>query len=88
MSPLGEPIIDTDPKGNLVDLKGRLVNSLGYLTDHDGNVIDKRGNLVFDKPMLGIGDDDIPKVFKMQILKTDSGSSLSRFGMDATDYNQ
>ena len=86
MSPIGEPILDTGPQGNLVDLKGRFVNSLGYLTDRDGNVIDKKGNLVFDKPALGL-DDDIPRVFKMQILKTDSGSSLPRFGMDATDYN-
>ena len=87
MSPLGEPILDTNPAGKLVDLKGRFVNSLGYLVDHDGNVIDKRGNLVFDKPTLGL-DDDIPKVFKMQVLQTDSCSSLSRIGMDATDYNQ
>ena len=27
LSPLAEPILDTGPQGNLVDLKGRVVNS-------------------------------------------------------------
>ena len=86
MSPLSEPILDQDKNGNFIDRKGRLVNSRGYLIDAEGNVIDKRGKRMFDKVVL-TAEGEIPKIFRMQILKTDSGSSLSRL-MDEIEKNQ
>lgn len=86
LSPLSEPILDQDKNGNFIDRKGRLVNSRGYLIDRDGNVIDKRGKRMFDKIVL-TAEGEIPKIFRMQILKTDSGSSLSRL-MDEIEKNQ
>ena len=85
LSPLSEPILDQDKNGNFIDRKGRLVNSRGYLIDRDGNVIDKRGKRMFDKIVL-TAEGEIPKIFRMQILKTDSGSSLSRL-MDEIEKN-
>ena len=85
MSPLSEPILDTDKNGNFIDRKGRMVNSRGYLIDAEGNVIDKRGKRMFDKVVL-TPEGEIPKIFRMQILKTDSGSSLSRL-MDEIEKN-
>lgn len=41
---------------------------------------------MFDKIVLS-PDGEIPKIFRMQILKTDSGSSLSRL-MDEIEKNQ
>jgi len=78
MSPLTDPILGTDSKGNLIDRQGRKVNARGYLIDSEGNVIDKRGNRVFDKVILN-PDGEIPKIFRMGMLKSDSGSSLSRY---------
>jgi len=69
-----------------VDRNGRLVNPRGYFIDHEGNIIDKNGNRMFDTNVL-TPDGDIPKIFRMQILKTDSGSSLSRL-MDEIERNQ
>lgn len=86
MSPLSEPILDKDPQGNYIDRKGRRVNSRGYLIDNEGNIIDKRGKRMFDKVVL-TPEGEIPKIFRMQILKTDSGSSLSRL-MDEIEKNQ
>ena len=86
MSPLSEPILDKDKNGNYIDLKGRRVNSRGYLIDDEGNVIDKYGKRMFDKIIL-TPEGEIPKIFRMQILKTDSGSSLSRL-MDEIEKNQ
>ena len=86
LSPLSEPILDQDNNGNFIDRKGRLVNSRGYLIDRDGNIIDKRGKRMFDKIVL-TAEGEIPKIFRMQILKTDSGSSLSRL-MDEIEKNQ
>ena len=86
MSPLSEPILDQDQNGNFIDRKGRMVNSRGYLIDKEGNVIDKRGKRMFDKVVL-TAEGEIPKIFRMQILKTDSGSSLSRL-MDEIEKNQ
>ena len=86
MSPLSEPILDKDKSGNYIDRKGRKVNSRGYLIDAQGNVIDKRGKRMFDKIVL-TAEGEIPKIFRMQILKTDSGSSLSRL-MDEIERNQ
>ena len=85
MSPLSEPILERGKDGNFVDRRGRPVNGRGYLIDKQGNVIDKRGKRMFDRAVL-TPEGDIPKVFRMQILKTDSGSSLSRL-MDEIEKN-
>lgn len=69
----------------MVDRNGRLVNPRGYFIDPVGNIIDKNGKRMFDKNVL-TPDCDIPKIFRMQILKTDSGSSLSRL-MDEIEKN-
>jgi hypothetical protein len=86
MSPLSEPILDKDSTGGFIDRKGRKVNPRGYLVDPSGNIIDKHGKRMFDKVVL-TPEGDIPKIFRMQILKTDSGSSLSRL-MDEIEKNQ
>ena len=86
MSPLTDPILEKDAKGNLIDRKGRHVNPRGYLIDKDGNIIDKRGKLMFDKVILS-PDGEIPKVFRTGMLKSDSGSSLSRL-MSEIEKNQ
>ena len=86
MSPLSEPILEKDRNGNFIDRRGRLVNSRGYLIDKAGNIVDKRGKRMFDKIVL-TPEGEIPKIFRMQILKTDSGSSLSRL-MDEIEKNQ
>ena len=62
------------------------MNARGYLIDSEGNVIDKRGKRMFDKIVL-TPEGEIPKIFRMQILKQDSGSSLSRL-MDEIEKNQ
>lgn len=77
MNPVSEPILFTDANGNKIDRQGRRVNEKGYLVDSLGNVIDKQGKKMFDRVILD-GDGEIPKVFRMGILKQDSGSSLSR----------
>jgi len=77
MDPLGNPILDKNEKGNLVDRDGRVVNQKGYLIDGQGNVIDKNGKPMFDKDILD-KEGDIPKVFRTGLLKSDTGSSLSR----------
>ena len=77
MDPLGNPILDKDAAGNLIDRQGRRVNSKGYLIDKDGNVINRHGKLMFPKKILD-SEDDIPKVFRTGLLKSDTASSLSR----------
>ena len=86
MSPLSEPILEKDANGNFIDRKGRKVNGRGYLIDDEGNIIDKNGKRMFDRIVL-TPEGDIPKIFRMQILKTDSGSSLSRL-MEEIEKNQ
>ena len=70
----------------MIDRKGRRVNEKGYLIDANGNIIDKNGKVVFDKVVL-TPDGEIPKIFRMHILKTDSGSELSRL-MEDIEKNQ
>jgi hypothetical protein len=53
------------------------VNSKGYLIDKEGNVINKNNKTMFKKQMLD-HEDDIPKVFRTGLLKSDTASSLSR----------
>lgn len=86
MDPLGNPILDRDKDGNLIDRQGRKVNSKGYFIDKDGNVIDKNGKMMFPKSMLD-NEDDIPKVFRTGLLKSDTASSLSRL-MSEIEKNQ
>jgi hypothetical protein len=56
------------------------------LIDGNGNVIDKRGKLMFDREILD-AEDEIPKVFRTGLLKSDSASSLSRL-MSEIEKNQ
>jgi hypothetical protein len=77
MDPLGNPILDKDAKGNLKDTNGKRVNKKGYLIDEKGNVINKRGKVAFEVQILD-NEEDIPKVFRTGLLKSDTGSSLSR----------
>lgn len=86
MDPLGNPILDRTPSGQLVDRDGKLVNARGYLINQDGNVIDKYGKVMFDKEILD-EEGEIPKVFRTGLLKSDSGSSLSRL-MSEIEKNQ
>jgi hypothetical protein len=86
MDPLGNPILDKGPQGELLDRQGKRVNSKGYLIDKDGNVIDKQGKMMFEKAILD-SEDDIPKVFRTGLLKSDTGSSLSRL-MSEIERNQ
>lgn len=77
MDPLGNPILDKDANGNLIDRDGKRVNAKGYLIDKDGNVINKNGKIMFEKKLLD-NEGDIPKVFRTGLLKSDTASSLSR----------
>lgn len=77
MDPLGNPILDRDAEGNFIDQEGKRCNSKGYMIDDDGNVINKHGKRMFDKKLLD-NEDDIPKVFRTGLLKSDTASSLSR----------
>jgi len=77
MDPLGNPILDRDPSGNLIDRDGNRVNSKGYLIDSQGNVINKQGKITFAHELLD-NEQDIPKVFRTGLLKSDTASSLSR----------
>jgi hypothetical protein len=47
------------------------------LIDNDGNVINKYGKKMFEKILLD-NEEDIPKVFRTGLLKSDTASSLSR----------
>jgi hypothetical protein len=86
MDPLGNPILDKDAKGNLMDRNGKKVNSKGYMIDTEGNVIDKHGKRMFDKQLLD-NENDIPKVYRTGLLKSDTASSLSRL-MSEIERNQ
>ena len=77
MDPLGNPILDKDAAGNLIDNEGKRVNSKGYLIDSAGNIINKHGKVVFEKSLLD-EEQDIPKFFRSGLVKSDSESSLSR----------
>ena len=77
MDPGGVPMLGTDKDGNQVDNQGRRVNKKGYLVDDQGNVVDKYGNVMFKKKLLD-HEEDIPKVLRTGLLKSDTASSLSR----------
>merc|ERR1711998_423007 len=86
MDPLGNPILDRDARGDLVDRQGRRVNAKGYLIDRGGNLVNKSGKVMFNKGLLD-ADGDIPKVYRTGLLKSDTASSLSRL-MDEIQRNQ
>ena len=86
MDPTGVPMLVRDSNGIFVDKQGRQVNSKGFLVDRSGNVIDIRGKVAFEKSML-YADGDIPEVFRLNLLRSDSASSLSRL-MSEIDRNQ
>merc|ERR1711935_242560 len=65
MDPLGNPILEKDK---------------------NGNVINKEGKMMFKKKLLD-SEDDIPKVFRTGLLKSDTASSLSRL-MSEIERNQ
>jgi hypothetical protein len=83
VDPLGNPVLDKNEHGHLVDRKGKRVNSKGHLVDPNGNVInqDGRNQVQFKKGVLD-PDGDIPKVFRTGLLKSDSDSSLSQLMSD------
>lgn len=86
MDTAGNPMLVRDKNGLFIDKKGRQVNSKGYLVDLAGNVIDIRGKVVFEKSLL-YPDGDIPDIFRLNLLRSDSASSLSRL-MSEIDKNQ
>lgn len=71
-------LIHENDKGEILDKKSRKVNAKGYLIDNEGNILDQRGNRVFDCDLI---DDtgEIPKVFRLGLLRSDSTTSLNRF---------
>ena len=77
MDPLGNPILDKNATGELIDRDGKKVNARGYLIDNNGNVVDKNNKIMFDKDILD-EEGEIPKVFRTGLLKSDTASSLSR----------
>merc|ERR1711990_979298 len=86
MDPVGNPILDKDKNGNLIDRQGQRVNPKGYLIDKNGNVINKDGKVMFERGLLD-NEGDIPKVFRTGLLKSDTASSLSRL-MSEIERNQ
>ena len=78
MDPGGQHILLKNEEGVPVDRKGRLVNAKGFLCNTRGDVVDIRGKVVFEKALLE-HNGDIPEIFRSNILRSDSQSSLSRF---------
>ena len=63
------------------------MNKRGYFINDQGDVIDKRGKIMFYKLSLD-ADEEIPKVFRAGLLKSDdTASSLSRL-MSEIEKNQ
>ena len=77
MDPIGNPVLDKNSKGDLVDKQGKRVNAKGYLVDSQGNVVNQNGKVMFPKSVLD-PEGDIPKVYRTGLLKSESESSLSR----------
>jgi len=77
MDPLGNPILENVGSGEFKDRVGQKVNQKGYMIDKDGNIVNKNGKIMFGKELLD-NEQDIPKVFRTGLLKSDTASSLSR----------
>lgn len=82
MDPSGTPILDRQSNGDLTDKQKRLCNAKGYLVDRLGNIIDYAGHLVFEKHLLDGPDGDIPELFRMNLLRSESDSSISQLMSD------
>ena len=50
---------------------------MGFLVDTFGNIIDSKGRMMFGKHLLDTNG-DIPEIFRVNLLRSDSQSSLSR----------
>lgn len=87
MDPLGNPMLHTTRDGQLVDAKGRRVNSRGYLLDNEGNIRNKRGHKVFNHNLLEDGE-DIPKVFRTGLLRKDTYDSFSQLMSEIEDLER
>ena len=86
MDPAGNPIIHSKTAKKHVDRQGKSVNKLGFLVDHFGNIVDSRGKIMFGKHLLSPSG-DIPEIFRVNLLRSDSQSSLSRL-MSEIDKDQ
>jgi len=81
MDPAGMPILDRKSDGGLRDKQDRLVNQKGYFVDTIGNVVDANGYLVFEVNLLD-ETQDIPELFRMNLLRSESDSSISQLMED------
>lgn len=70
--------IHESEKGEILDNQKRRVNVKGYLIDNEGNILDQRKNRVFDCELID-ETGEIPRVFKIGLLRSDSTTSLNRF---------
>ena len=71
-------VIHENEKGEILDNQKRRVNARGYLIDNEGNILDQKGNRVFDCDLID-ETGEIPKVFRVGLLRSDSTTSLNRF---------
>ena len=71
-------VIHENEKGEILDNQKRRVNAKGYLIDNEGNILDQKGNRVFDCELID-ETGEIPKVFRIGLLRSDSTTSLNRF---------
>ena len=81
---LGNALVPHREKdGKLYDRNGDLINAKGLLVNERGDVVDKGGFKVFDAAWLD-ETGDLPPVFRMGLLRTDSAGSFSELLKD--DY--
>lgn len=71
-------VIHENEKGEILDNQKRRVNAKGYLIDNQGNILDQKGHKVFDNELID-ENGEIPKVFRIGLLRSDSTTSLNRF---------
>jgi hypothetical protein len=71
-------VIHENEKAEILDNRKRRVNAKGYLIDNEGNILDQKGNRVFDLELID-ETGEIPKVFRIGLLRSDSATSLNRF---------
>lgn len=71
-------VIHENEKGEILDNQKRRVNAKGYLIDNEGNILDQKGNRVFDCELID-ETGEIPRVFRIGLLRSDSTTSLNRF---------
>jgi hypothetical protein len=71
-------LILENEKGEILDNQKRRVNAKGYLIDNEGNILDQRDHRVFDCELID-ETGEIPKVFRIGLLRSDSTTSLNKF---------